>query len=446
MAELSPYASVTEIGAAYRAGRTTPLKVTQAALARLDRLEPGLNAFIDPQRHLALHMAETATRELADGRDRGPLHGIPVAIKDIIDIAGVPTTFATRAIDPVIPERDAELVRRLREAGAVLLGKTNLLEFAYGIVHPEVGQTNNPYDLSRTSGGSSGGSVAAVAAGIVPLAVGTDTGGSIRVPAAYCGIVGLKPSYGLVPTDGIFPLSWSLDHAGPLARSVADAALLLSCLSAASTPVASLALPSLRLGVIGAHLDAGVVTPGVRSAVETVLERARAAGATVERIDIPAPSESNHALLTVLLPEALLIHERTARECPDGYAPGTLAQIRSGEGIAAVDYVRAERLREATLRAIEPLFNRFDALVGPAVPWEAPVEDPALTGDEGEGEMLASGLANVTGQPAITLPCGLSDGLPVGLQLMGRRGGDANLLGVAAALESLIGFDARPMP
>ncbi len=168
---------------------------------------------------------------MRQGLDRGPLHGVPVAIKDLIDIAGQPTSYATRAVDPVLATQDADLIIRLREAGAVFLGKTNLLEFAYGIAHPDVGQTNNPFDTRRTSGGSSGGSTALVAAGVVPLSVGTDTGGSIRIPAAYCGIVGHKPTYGTVSTKGVFPLSWSLDHAGPLARSVADAATLLGSMA-----------------------------------------------------------------------------------------------------------------------------------------------------------------------------------------------------------------------
>jgi aspartyl-tRNA(Asn)/glutamyl-tRNA(Gln) amidotransferase subunit A len=438
------YADVGTLAAAYRAGRLTPLEVTQASLARLERLEPQLNAVIEPMTERALAAAETATRELAAGRDRGPLHGIPVAIKDLIDIAGVPTTYASRAVDPDLPDQDAVLVQHLREAGAVLLGKTNLLEFAYGIVHPAVGQTNNPFDLERTSGGSSGGSAALVAAGIVPLAVGTDTGGSIRIPAAYCGIVGLKPSFGLVSLDGVFPLSVSLDHAGPLARNIADAAALLRGMTGEPLPLRAVSIAGLRIGVIEAHLQSGVLTPGVRACVEGALRTFAAHGAILEMASIDGLAEANKHLMVVLLPEASLIHENLLAARPQGYATGTRAQIEAGFKISALDYLRAQHLRGHLTEAVEALFDRFDMLLSPAVAWVAPIEDPPLEGEGGDGEMLSSGLANMTGHPALSLPCGLSGGLPVGLQLIGPRGRDAELLSAAAAIEAVLAFSARP--
>ena len=230
------YLGVTDLGAGYRSGRFTPVDVVEQALERLLRLEPALNAFANPMADVVRAQALQATIDLAAGRDLGPLHGIPVAIKDLIEVAGMPTGYGSQVHAPRMADHDALLVARLRAAGAVIFGKTNLLEYAYGIAHPAVGQTNNPHDPSRTAGGSSGGSAAAVAAGIVPLAIGTDTGGSIRIPAAYCGIVGLKPSYGLVPLNGVFPLSCSLDHAGPLARNVEDVALALACLAGCPVP------------------------------------------------------------------------------------------------------------------------------------------------------------------------------------------------------------------
>ncbi|MDX7950511.1 amidase [Lichenihabitans sp. Uapishka_5] len=436
------FATIAEIRAAYRNGRTTPVAVTEAALRRAASLEPRLNAVVTLLRDTALREAEAAGRDLATGRDRGPLHGIPVAVKDLIDVAGAPTTFATQAVDPVWPARDATLVRHLREAGAVILAKTNLLEFAYGIAHPAIGQTNNPWDTGRTSGGSSGGSAALVAAGVVPAAVGTDTGGSIRIPASYCGIVGVKPSFGLVSTDGIFPLSQSLDHAGPIARTVADAATLLAGMTGRAMPVVPRAPAALRIGVVAAHRDSPLVTPGVRSAFLAALNRLAAAGVHVTEVGLPGLNTVNDALMNVLLPEAALVHETLAASRPDGYAPGTAAQIKAGAAVSGLAYLRAQASRARLRAVVEHILSEVDVLLSPAVAFVAPREDPALDAEGGDGEMLSSGLANVTGHPALSLPCGLSDGLPVGLQLIAKT--DSALLSCATSIETILAFDARP--
>ena len=438
-----PWLSVSELGAAYRGGVFTPVEVVETALARLAALEPTLNAFIEPGAAAARAAAETAASEIASGSDRGPLHGVPVAIKDLIDVAGLPTTYATRAVPPVVPLRDAELVRRLRDAGAIILGKTNLLEFAYGSVHPAFGQTNNPHDPGRTSGGSSGGSAAAVAAGIVSLAVGTDTGGSIRMPAAFCGIVGLKPSYGLVPTDGVFPLSWSLDHAGSLARTVADAAIFMAAVTGQAR-ADDLPLDRLRFGVVRALLNAPVVTAGVRVPIEAALDALRCAGAIIHEVTIPELGAANAALSSILRPEAFLIHEATAARNPNGYAAQTLAQIEAGRHVLATDLVRARHLAQRVGAAIDALFEGCDAILSPSVAWIAPAADPDMGGNGGHDEMLSSGFTNLTGHPSLSLPCGLSNGLPVGLQLVGARGADARLLAIAAAVEAVLPAAVRP--
>ncbi|MCQ8781440.1 amidase [Mangrovibrevibacter kandeliae] len=443
MSENTAGLGVRALGEAYRTGRLTPRAVVEAALARMARLEPRLNAFAEPMREAALAEADARAQEMADGRDRGPLHGVPIAIKDLIEVAGTPTGYGSQVRQPAMAADDALLVARLRTAGAVILGKTNLLEYAYGVAHPKIGQTNNPHDPSRTSGGSSGGSAAAVAAGIVPLAIGTDTGGSIRIPAAYCGIVGLKPSFGLVPLGGVFPLSWSLDHAGPLARSVDDSALALAGLVGQPMPLAPLPLTGLRIGVVRRHFDMAVVSPGVRRAASEALGALSERGATLVDISLPRLEDANRDLVTVLLPEATLIHADLYAENPDGYAPGTRSQIEAGLRLPAIDYVRAQRRRAQLRESVEALFATVDVLASPSVPFVAPHEDPEFVEGE-EGEVLASGLANMTGHPAISLPCGLSDGLPVGLQLMGPLGADARLLSIAAAVEAVI--DGCPPP
>ncbi|MEO7380576.1 MAG: amidase, partial [Paracoccaceae bacterium] len=394
-----------------------------------------LNAFANPMAATARADAQRATDDIQSGRTLGPLHGIPVAVKDLIEVAGVPTGYGSRVMPPQMATRDATLVARLRAAGAVIFGKTNLLEYAYGIAHPDVGQTNNPHDPTRTAGGSSGGSAAAVAAGIVPLAVGTDTGGSIRIPAAYCGIVGLKPTFGLVPLDGVFPLSQSLDHAGPLARTAADAALLLAVMSGQDMTMPP-ALPR-RIGLITGHFSTTPIGQAVSDHVLACIEQLRAAGIEVHQITLPGLTRANAALVDILLPEASLIHEALLAHNPTGYAPGTRAQIEAGFRTTAADYLRAKAFQIALRAEVERAFDDADLLVSPSVPFVAPHEDPVIV-DGQDSEMLASGFANVTGHPSLSLPCGLTSGLPVGLQLTAALGQDARLLAQAQAIEAML--------
>ena len=436
------FLGIVELGQRYRDLSLTPREAVEQSLARLGAWEPRLNAFAHVMDVSARQDADRLGAELAQGHDRGPLHGIPIAIKDLIEVAGEPTGFGSKVRPPAIAHRDAALVAHLREAGAIIIGKTNLLEYAYGVANSAIGHTNNPHDLARTSGGSSGGSAAAVAAGIVPFAVGTDTGGSIRIPAAYCGIVGLKPSFGLVSLDGVFPLSWSLDHAGPLTRSVEDSALALAAMSGRGQPLAPVALRGLRVGVIARHAQSPELTPGVRAVFEDALRRLEQAGAIVSVVAIDGEGGANAALGTILHPEASVIHRELEQENPAGYAPQTLAQIRAGFGVPATDYVNAMRFRDEMRHRVEGQFKTVDVLLSPSVPFVAPHTDPVIEAGE-DGEMLSSGLANLTGHPAISLPCGLSDGLPVGLQLVGPLDGDAALLCRAAAVEIALDYRHR---
>ena len=429
------FLSVAELGAGYRNGSFTPAHVVEQAWARLIRMEPSLNAFANPMAHLARAAALRATADFAAGRDLGPLHGIPVAIKDLIEVAGVPTGYGSKVHSPRMANADAMLVARLRTAGAVIFGKTNLLEYAYGIAHPEIGQTNNPHDTSRTAGGSSGGSAAAVAAGIVPLAIGTDTGGSIRIPAAYCGIVGLKPTYGLVPLDGVFPLSWSLDHAGPLARSDEDAALALACLSGRPMPL-DFGPGPLRIGLIRRQFSQTAIGRPVTDLVEACVAQLRAR-AEVMAVDCAGLDQANATLLTILAPEAALIHTDLMALNPAGYAPGTRAQIVAGSAMSATEYVAARRFQADLRLRVEALFQGVDVLLAPSVPFVAPFEDPVIVDDQ-DSELLSSGFSNVTGHPSVSLPCGWISGLPVGLQLTGPLGQDARLLSIARKVALLL--------
>lgn len=446
MAEETAFLSVAALGQGYRDRSFTPSQVVEAALTRLARLQPQLNAFAYPMAAAARAEARQATEAFAQGHDLGPLQGVPVAIKDLIEVKGAPTGYGSKVSPPHIAATDASLVSRLRAAGAVIFGKTNLLEYAFGVAHPAIGQTNNPHDPTRTAGGSSGGSAAAVAAGIVPLAIGTDTGGSIRIPAAYCGIVGLKPSYGLVSLGGVFPLSWSLDHAGPLARTATCAATALAELTGQPGFTGTPMISDLRFGVLRRHFPKDRQNEAVTVCVEAALDALRLGGAEVIEVDIPDLAKANAALVQILLPEASVIHQHLMAQNPAGYAPRTLAQIKAGFAVSATTYIEAMRFRDQLRRAVEETFQKVDLLVSPSVPFTAPYEDPEIT-DEADSEMLASGFANVSGHPSVSLPCGQAAGLPVGLQLTAALGRDAWLLAVCRALEKVDGhFRASEPP
>jgi aspartyl-tRNA(Asn)/glutamyl-tRNA(Gln) amidotransferase subunit A len=436
MSEVS-FLSIGELGAAYRSRKLSPVEVTRQSLNRIGAHDGKLNSFITVLEKESLTEAAAAERELSEGRDRGPLHGVPIAIKDLVDMAGVPTTFASRAGSPRMPKEDAPVIRRLREAGAVILGKTNLLEYAYGAVHPDFGQTNNPWDPKRTSGGSSGGSAAAVAAGFCFAALGTDTGGSIRIPAAYCGIVGLKPTYGLVEIEGVQALSWSLDHVGPLARSSRDAALLLEGFTGQRFPVAPAKLSGLRIGVMRHGDVERYMQPAVQKLFDAALGRLAGAGAKISSVGIADIDLAPDAVMAIIEPEASVVHQRLIAAEPEKYGEMTRLQIEAGFAIPATAYVRAQQLQRELAGRLRKLFMEVDAVMSPSVPWVALAEDPALNDDSGAGEMLYSGLYDLVGLPALALPSGLTpEGLPASLQVATPWGEDGLALSIGAAIEA----------
>jgi Asp-tRNA(Asn)/Glu-tRNA(Gln) amidotransferase A subunit family amidase/ketopantoate reductase len=382
----------------------------------------------------------------------GSLAGRPVGVKDIIAVAGVPTRCGSPASDPRPAVADAVLVSRLREAGAEVFATTQCLEYAAGFAHPEVGDTRNPRDPSRTSGGSSGGSAALVAAEVCDLALGTDTGGSVRIPAAYCGVVGLKPSHGLLPLDGVFPLSPSCDHAGTLTATVGGAADLLAVLanpdrSSPSDPF-DLSSPSdpvvFTVGVLVAQLADRSVTPAVRDAIRAALAVLAAAGWRIAELTAPWLDELaswDDVLAVIVAREAHLVHEDrdTSR-----YADGTRALLAFGASVSDIRYAAALDRRAELTAAIEASLARVDVLAGPTVGYQAPEQDPPFGAGDDNGESRFTGPYNLTGHPAVSLPVPAA-GLPAGLQLAGRRGADAALLRVAAAAERLIA-EQHPLP
>lgn len=430
------FASVPQIGALYRSGHLSPVELTQACLERVEALNPALNAFITVTADAAMRQAEQAERELRSGHDRGPMHGIPVAIKDLIDTAGVRTTCASRILADRVPDEDAPLVRRLQDAGAVCLGKTNLSEFAMGVAHADYGQVNNPWDMKRTAGASSGGSAAAVASGLCFAAVGTDTGGSVRIPASYCGLAGLKPTSGLVETAGVFALSWSLDHVGPLARSSLDAALLLEALTGSAFRL-SVDLRGRRFGVI--QREGPGTEPEVAALFEQACAALRAAGAEVREVRVPDLHLADAALFNVLLPEAATLHAPWLQERGEDYAPATRQQLELGTALPATAYLRAQQFRRHLTRQVLVALEGHDALLSPTVPWVAPAEDPVFTGDEGAAEGQRTVPHNLTGLPALSVNMGFgAHGLPVGLQIITRPHTDVLCLALGTAAEALL--------
>jgi aspartyl-tRNA(Asn)/glutamyl-tRNA(Gln) amidotransferase subunit A len=441
-------AAIADLAGSLRAGRADPVSLVERALAAMEAAQPVINAFVTIDGAGARTAAGAAGAELRDGVDRGPLHGIPVAIKDIVDTAGVTTTMGARHFADHVPAADAEVVARLRAAGAVIVGKTTTHQYAYGPTGDRAanGAGGNPRDPGRMSGGSSAGSAAAVAAGLVPLAVGTDTGGSVRIPAALCGVVGLRPTFAGVPTTGVFPLSWSLDSVGPIAGSVADAALGYQVLAAtAVAPLPAVPVAGLRFGVPSdAYFDR--VDAPVREAVEALVAELTRRGATVRPVPVPDAAELLDLYRLVQSAEVVSVHRERVAAAPELFDPEVLARVRLAEQVPAWEYARAlRRMGELRARAAARL-DGHDALVLPTVPVLAPpigVRDADIGGGwrSPRDALLAFPAPwGVLGVPAVSVPVGGfgAGELPIGAALVGAPGGDIGLMGIALAVEAVV--------
>jgi aspartyl-tRNA(Asn)/glutamyl-tRNA(Gln) amidotransferase subunit A len=430
--------------------RSRQLRATQlldACLAEIRSLNPRLNAFITVMEEQARAAARRADEELDAGKWRGPLHGIPVSLKDLIDVAGVPTTAASRVREGHRAAADATLVKRLRDAGAVLIGKTNLHEFAFGTTTEDTayGPARNPVDPTRSPGGSSGGSAIAVATGMSVASVGTDTGGSIRIPSAACGIVGLKPSLGEVPCDGVVPLSHTMDHAGPMTRTVLDAALVYDALRGHPPASWSAARGPFRLAVPRPfYFDR--LDHAVRARFDEASGRLRAAGHSIQDVEIDHAALVPTVYLHIVLAEAAAYHAATLEAMPERYVPAVRLRLEMGRYVTGEDYVRALRGREVITAAIDRALAQADALILPALAVPATPLGASMAPVEGGQEpvraitLRLTQTFNLSGHPALTVPMGSSaEGLPVGLQLVGHQQATPELLRVALACEAQIG-------
>ncbi|HLZ28263.1 MAG TPA: amidase [Chloroflexota bacterium] len=458
---------VSELAPLLKDRSLSPVELTEKYLERIERFDARLRTYIRVLPETARAHAKEAEREIGRGNWRGPLHGVPLGLKDLYDVAGVPNTMGSKILRDNIPAQDATVVTRLKEAGAVVLGKQNLHEFAFGITseNPHYGAVRNPWDLERVPGGSSGGTAAAVAAGLCAAGLGSDTGASIRAPASWCGVVGLKPTYGRVSKAGALPLAWSLDHAGPIARSVADCAVLLQAIaghdprdpSSSAEPVPDFSaglhqgMRGLRLGVPREHFFE-MLEPDVERLVREAIATLARLGAEVDEVSLPHAPHAQTAGTAIMTSEAASWHATWLRERPADYGADVRQRIQGGLLVRATEYLHSQQMRTLVQQDFAAAFNQVDLVLGPTVPLVAPrightfePGGPFNAAPRAIANRLTI-LCNLTGMPAISVPCGFADGLPVGLQIMGPAFAEPLVLRAAAAYEAACNWRSQRPP
>ncbi len=462
------YLSAGDLSRLIRDRQVSPVEIIDAHLARIEATEPVLNSFITLLPERARAAARRAEDQIQSGNYLGTLHGIPVGLKDLFNTAGVRTTSGSRIFDNFIPAEDCTVAARFQRAGAILLGKLNMHQFAYGPTGEnfDYGHMHNPWNPELVTGGSSGGSGSAAAAGQCTITMGSDTGGSVRIPAALCGIVGLKPTYGLVSRAGLTPLSWCLDHPGPMVRTVEDAALTMNVIaghdpkdqatSARPVPDYTAALTGsvagLRIGVVREYFDAPLDAE-VAATVRAALEQLAAMGASVTEVSFPLFAEAQAISGTILMSEAAAYHRDLLARDGDKITPSVRLRLEAGLFVTAADYLKAQQARARFNQEMARLFREVDLLAGPAEPITAP---PILAAEVAIGDRTVGVTAaltqytrpyNISGVPAISVPCGFSrDGMPIGLQLAGKPFDEAAVLRAAHAYEQATDWSRRRPP
>ncbi len=460
--------SAGQLSRLYQAGEVSPVEVVDAHLARINATEPVLNSFITLLPEAAQAAARRAESEIQAGKYRGPLHGIPVGLKDLYNTAGVRTTSGSKIFDNFVPQQDCTVAERLLQAGAILLGKLNMHPLAYGPTgeNSDYGHMHNPWDPEVVAGGSSGGSGSAVAAGQCTIATGSDTGGSIRIPAALCGIVGFKPTYGLVSKFGLTPLSWSLDHPGPMTRTVEDAALAMNAIAghdprdsaSARADIPDYAsgltgdIRGLRVGVPREFFEAPL-DPQVERAVRTAIDALADRGAVVTEVSFPMFVQSDPISTAIIMAEAAAYYRDLLSTDADKIYPPVRLRLEAGLFISAADYLRAQQARAMFNDQARRLLEEGDLLAGPTEPVTAPklLANSVRAGEHKVGTVTAltqyTRAYNITGFPAVSVPCGFDEsGLPIGLQLAGRAFDDATVLRAAHAYEQATDWGQRRPP
>lgn len=462
------FQTISELAQLIKDKKISPTEITHATLDRIKLLDKKLNSYITVMGDEAIKAAQQAEKDIKKGNYKGPLHGVPISLKDLYNTRGIRTTGGSKILADFIPDEDCTVTERLKTAGAIIVGKTNMHEFALGVSNenPHFGPCRNPWDLERIPGGSSGGSAAAVAAGLCAGSMGSDTGGSIRIPAALCGIVGFKPTFGRVSKAGVLPLAWSMDHAGPMTRSVEDAALMLQVIagwdpkdpSSAKVPVANYRR-GLKAGVKGLHL--GILKEGffkgpdseVNEAFNKTVALLKNLGAATSKASIPHIEYTPLTLRTITSVESASVHEKWLNTRPDDYGADVRARLEVSRLILASDYLRAQRVRSLIRKEFLEALSHFDALLVPTCPMTALKigERSVKIGDKVVDVMSAIGpyapSFNLTGLPALTVPCGFSKaGLPIGLQIIGKPFDEGLVLRVGWAYEANTDWHLRRPP
>jgi aspartyl-tRNA(Asn)/glutamyl-tRNA(Gln) amidotransferase subunit A len=462
------YLGADELARGYRSRAFSPVEATAAMLRRIEQANPALNAFLTLMADSALHQARQAEQDIFDGHSRGALHGVPVAIKDLYFTEGVPTTGGSPFFRHFRPSFDATVVARLKAAGAVIVGKTNLHELGYGVTNenPHFGVCRNPWDLTHIPGGSSGGSAVAVAAGLSAVSYGTDTGGSIRIPASYCGVTAFKPTFGRVSRHGVIPLSVTLDHVGSFGRSVRDVAVATeavggpdrldtSCLRSACpqwSDSLSVSIRGWRVGLVTGSFVHNVC-PEVEAGIAEAARQLTGAGAEVEPMELPRAFEVGEVAHLVQMADGAAVHHRRLQEQPEQFSEDVRLLIEQGHLVSAVDYINAQRLRRIFQQELHSLFDRFRALLLPATPIAAPLigQDgvPWSDGLESVGGASTRLVRPFTfaGVPVLTVPCGFTRaGLPFGMQLVARAGDELSALQLGTAYQDATSWHLRRPP
>jgi len=444
----------------------SPVEMVHACLERIEAHNGRVKAFITVCSEHAIEAARSAEAEISAGRYRGPLHGIPISFKDLVATQGIRTTAGSKILANWIPEADATIVQRLKEAGAIMVGKANQHEFAYGPtgVNPHYGTAQNPWDTARIPGGSSSGSGVSVAGSLCLGSIGTDSGGSVRIPASLLGIVGLKPTYGLVSCQGIIPLAWSLDHAGPMTRTVADAALMLQAIVGYDPhdPASrNRAIPDyfqalqgdvkgLRVGLVKEYLDSPM-EEGIKDATKAFVKQLESLGTQVEEVSLPQLKYASAVSFLIMASESMTYHRAYMKERAAEYGQDIRIRLGLGQFVLATQYIQAQRVRRVLYRHIQGALERFDLLLTPALPITAPRIEEREIRMGGKSIDVRPVLTrftrsfNVTGHPALSLPGGLSpSGLPIGMQLIGRPFGEETLLRLGHAYQEAFPFPSLP--
>jgi aspartyl-tRNA(Asn)/glutamyl-tRNA(Gln) amidotransferase subunit A len=454
--------TIAEAAAELKRGEISPVELVEFHLEQIEALDGSINAFITVTAEAALDDARQAGTEISRGEWRGLLHGIPIALKDLYDTRAVRTTAGSTFFSDRIPEADAHAVQKLKQAGAVLLGKLNMHEIALGVTNenPHFGDCRNPWAPDRVSGGSSGGSAAALAAGMCMGSLGSDTGGSIRIPASLCGVVGLKPTYGRVSLRGVLPLSWNLDHAGPMARTVQDAAILLQTVAgydpqdpaSVNVPVDDY-LKDIEAGIQGWRIALGVgefFEQAIAEVIAAVEEAARVLadlGGIVRKTPLPGVLEAAQANGLMVTSDAAAFHRERLRDNPQGFGEDVLQRLQSGAAYTSTEYILARRTQSELRRQFDLFFEDCDLLLMPATPVPAPIRASAGPAERAPQLTRFTAPFNLIGLPALVLPCGFSSaGLPIGLQMVGPPWSEAAIFRAGMAFEKASGWYRHKPP